>query len=307
MAYTLLWAVLLSGIATSHGYTQIGKTLTAIPPDIPAETISVNLTANNIQNITDSDFNSTIFIEKLNLVNNLLDTISDNGLTPLTKLKILYISNNSLTLMPPLQPISVTIERLKLDKNQISSLKANYFSNFSNLILLHLNDNCIHTLQENAFIGLNNLVEFLLNKNHITCVKRTLFHEMNALQYFDISHNLLTGFLSESCPFVANEIALTPAQFPKLHTLILTYNSLTEVPDLRGAHMLDSIYFRHNKLTGVNLDHLEGLSNLFKIDFSKNNIKHIPNFSSIFDLNNNRLSWIQIDFNGISVINKEIF
>ncbi len=307
MALTLVWIILLPGITTSHTYSKIGQSLTAIPTDIPTETIFVDLTMNKIHQITDSDFSTTTLIEKLKLINNHLDTISDNGLTPLTKLTLLYLSSNRFISMPMLEPVSATLKILKVDNNQITYLKADYFINFIGLTLLDLTRNLIHTLQENAFVGLSNLTKLLLGYNHITCVNRTLLDGMNALKYLDISLNQLAGFLSESCPFVANETTLTPTQLPKLDKLILVGNALTEVPDLRGAPMLYTILLMANQFTDVNLHHLAGLSNLYYMCFSENNMKHFPNLSAILDPNDNKLNIIYFRMNQVSVIDDDTF
>ncbi len=308
MAFLVVVIILLTSITTGYAYSKIGQSLTAIPSDIPAETISVNLTANSILQITDSDFIVTIFIEELDLTNNLLGTISNKSLTPLAQLKKLYMSGNRFTRMPPLEAVSVTIKELKLDKNQITSLKTNYFTNFINLTLLHLNENLILTLQENAFLGLSNLVKLRLDYNQLTCINRTLLDGMTMLEYLDISYNQLTGFLSESCPFVANETTLTPAQLPNLHSLNLKENILTEVPDLRGAHMLYYLRLDYNQLTDIRLDHLATLSKLRHFFINYNcNLNHFPNLSLIFNSNANSLNFISANNIGISVIDDGIF
>ncbi len=125
MAFTLVVIVLLTGINPGQTYSQRGQSLNAIPTDIPPETTSVDLTTNNIHQITDSDFSGTHVIEELILENNLIDIISDNAFSPLIKLKKLYVTNNRFTSMPPLQPLSSTLKELMLDKNQITSLNAN--------------------------------------------------------------------------------------------------------------------------------------------------------------------------------------
>ncbi len=299
--------VLLTSITTGHTYSQIGQFLTTIPSNIPPETISVDLTANNIHQIADSDFIGTIFIEELYLVNNDLNNISDNALTPLAKLLKLYMSRNKFTSMPPLEPISATIQELKLDKNQITFLKADYFINFINLTLLHLHMNDIHTLPENAFVGLNNLVQLRLNHNELICVNKALLDGMNALEYIDLSNNLLTTFLSEHCPLVANETTQTPAQLPNLSNLILKWNILNVLPDLRGAPLLHSVDFNHNQLSDINLHYLEGLSKLRVIVFSSNkNIKNFPKMSTILDPKDNSLTKISISDTGLSLIDEEI-
>ncbi|XP_060603420.1 leucine-rich repeat-containing protein 15-like [Ruditapes philippinarum] len=170
--------------------TEIGQILRNTPA-----LKTLRLGNNEIEVITENDFEKNNMIKMLDLSHNKIMSIHGNAFKNMDMLRYLILSNNPITSLPDLtfsstmlsladfsncqlenvprtMPPSLTDYRL--GNNLITSINDDDFNNITQLNLLTLNDNKINFIAHRSFGNLENLKELWLSRNDMVYIPRGL-------------------------------------------------------------------------------------------------------------------------------------
>ncbi|XP_035794129.1 protein artichoke-like [Anopheles albimanus] len=207
-------------------------------------------------------------LEELHLEGNLLERIEpSNGLTELTYLKHLDLSNNRIesagneTLLPRTQaqllyldlqgnrlqllhPLVLQTTELLLQNNRLQAVRRiKGPSGHQAVQSLMLYGNAIETVEQDAFQDLSLLETLYLDNNRITELPPLLFKSNDHLQHVTCSYNRLTTLKTN-----------TFAGLSRLHSVDLAHNALTTI-ELAAFH---GSPIRYLNLNGNRLTRLDG-------------------------------------------------
>ena len=225
----------------------------------------------NVSDLT-SDTLGGLAIQELNLAGNYFLEIDDHALTYLT------------------------LKRLDLSKNQISSLSAG-LAQLHNLVYLDLSDNKIATVDENFKTNLVNMEILMLSNNQLSDESGLDIERAVNLVDLDLSGNKLGTFS-------------IPRDLTKLKVIKLARNKITLLNNnqpLVGLESLNRIDLSNNELTSLGAFMFRDSPNLVHADFSRNKIvdvshqTFVPHSPRTLDLTHNNLTslkhfgWHDID------------
>ncbi|XP_029643298.1 leucine-rich repeat serine/threonine-protein kinase 2 isoform X2 [Octopus sinensis] len=287
---------------------------------------TLNLADNNILDFISTTLRNAVhqkclqFLQKLNVSNNQLDTISEDLFNFLPELKELDMSNNNLQKFPTTvlncshletlkmkhnkiedfeviscatSPVLFSLKKLNLSGNTLKQFPSWLTEHFPGLEYLYLK-NMKMTVIENKPLQLRRLLKLNLSGNQITTIPELFFIGCNKLTIFKMNENNLEKLPSEK---VLNEL-------PMLQSLHLTHNNLgTKEPwylpkfilKLRSLVCLD---LRFNNLTNICPPAMWACEELKKLYISDNLIcdldlsKGAKNWSNleVLDISHNLLS-----------------
>uniref|UniRef100_A0A8C0ECH2 LRRNT domain-containing protein n=1 Tax=Bubo bubo TaxID=30461 RepID=A0A8C0ECH2_BUBBB len=189
--------------------------LRALPEEIAASTISLNLSNNYLRILTTNTFRNLTSLHSLWLDGNNLTFLSPGTFHTLSKLQELHLSRNSrLTYLHDLE----TLHDLNLRKNHIWIIQNGAFTKLLRLSMLNLGHNFIADLPNQLFDGLIQLKTMHLEANRITAVNCT-FRHLLSLRNLYLNNNQISS-ISDSAFSYLN----------KLHFLHLSKNNLSSLP-----------------------------------------------------------------------------
>ncbi|XP_050680157.1 chaoptin [Leptidea sinapis] len=167
-------------------------------------------------------------LTKLLLGNNQLMLIPYEEISPLRQLRYLDLSNNLIKQVPPahdLNGISLSLDTLKLDNNNIRNILPGSFKYFNVLNSTSLDGNPIYTIREDAFrnakirslslrdcgitelspasfAGLENSLQSLdLSENNLTMISKFMLNKLDSLRFLNLRENKVdTNLLSAAHP-----------------------------------------------------------------------------------------------------------
>ncbi len=118
------------------------------------------------------------YFEEIHIVNTSLNDM-DSILDGVYKVMALRLNHNNLSKVPKLSSTLTTVEKMRLDNNQISELKKGDFSKgFNNLKILWLNYNNLSQIEPGSFQGLSNLKNLYMNANNLTWLDHLIFLDL---------------------------------------------------------------------------------------------------------------------------------
>ncbi|XP_073449613.1 podocan isoform X3 [Aquarana catesbeiana] len=217
----------LKKLHTLHMYNNL---LEKVPGGLPRRVKTLMLLHNQITGISKDDFNTTYFIEDLNLSYNKImsSSVHKEAFRKLRLLKTLDMSGNKLKSVP--YGLPKNLEILKLKENEISSIPQDTLAGMSKLKELYLS----------------------FNKLKISSIYTGAWAELSSLQLLDLSTNQLSyvpSDLPESLEYLylqSNRIAtLFDSAFesiPNIKGIFLRFNLLTpEAVKESAFHGLDKL------------------------------------------------------------------
>ncbi|CAF3360848.1 unnamed protein product [Rotaria sp. Silwood1] len=236
----------------------------------------LDLSSNGIQIIEKNFFEKFIFLEKLYLQNNEINSLQLTFLTILKNLK-----------------------ELNLDFNRLTFLPENLFQFNNKLIYLSLQGNDLNYLTNKSFYGLNNLIYLNLARNRLQFhINQQPFQNLNSLEILNLDRNLYLNLTKLSFSGLdRNLIELS------LQNCNLTYINLFNNPfDL-------FLNLQRLKLSSNNLKELpknflkNSIHSLISIDLQRNQFQSIPNlFNENFILS--KLTDFDLSSNHICTLNR---
>ena len=133
-----------------------------------------------------------------------------NTLSPLVRLKELYIYSNGLTDISFLTqtPFLYGLTNLGFDHNLITQIPAGIFSNYANLVILNLYENSLIQLESEVFRGLSNLEILNLNSNPIQNISLTAFKGLESLWKLSLQDTSLTSLSSRMFEYLPSLVLI---------------------------------------------------------------------------------------------------
>uniref|UniRef100_A0A3Q4G0U0 Toll-like receptor 13-like n=1 Tax=Neolamprologus brichardi TaxID=32507 RepID=A0A3Q4G0U0_NEOBR len=184
--------------------------LTAIPDDIPGNAVSLNLSSNDISNISRMDLGGLSKLEALYVKNNWILQIDDGTFVDLVELKVLDLGENLLTALTKnmFQGLS-KLETISLNNNVISFTSPVVFQPLVILHLVDLSNNYLHQISDIDYIvKLPTLQHLIITHNNFTSFQSDDLHVNTS--------NLLTLSLDS-----VKKFRITRDIFPHLQSLDL--------------------------------------------------------------------------------------
>uniref|UniRef100_A0A663EX37 LRRCT domain-containing protein n=1 Tax=Aquila chrysaetos chrysaetos TaxID=223781 RepID=A0A663EX37_AQUCH len=218
--------------------------LRALPGEIAASTVSLNLSNNYLRILTTNTFRNLTFLHSLWLDGNNLTFLSPGTFHSLSKLRELHLSRNSRLTYLHANTFRGLLNLISLDlshsfRNLSSLMRLSLEGNHIELLrlgMLNLGHNFIADLPNQLFDGLIQLKTMHLEANRITAVDCTFRHLLN-LRNLYLNNNQISS-ISDSAFSYLN----------KLHFLHLSKNNLSSLPIRLLAELpkLKYVFLSHN-------------------------------------------------------------
>ncbi|XP_047463685.1 transforming growth factor beta activator LRRC32 isoform X2 [Mugil cephalus] len=268
------------------------KSLSGAPVNLPHHVQLLDLSRNQVQNLTQETLAYRTGFHRLNLHANKIHFIQPGLFKDMADLKVLDLSRNHLNVFAlskinigPLRAVesldlssnglytgmsdyflaeSPSLANLSLNSNSITKIAHDTFSGSLSLRKISLHNNVILEIEAGAFDSLANLTELDLSKNSITCI---IDFNLYNLKVLNLSKNSLELFQSEkSAPSL------------KLLSLDLSENKMQRFPVLPADNALEYLDLSRNQLHNLNVTGGDNL--IFKklryLDISYNHLSSIP-------------------------------
>ncbi|XP_074784351.1 platelet glycoprotein Ib alpha chain [Athene noctua] len=174
-----------------------GQTLSAVPPDLPADTGILLLSTNRLTSVSTAAFLNLKQLQDLDLSHNGL--VDLDTIIPLPSLKELILSHNALGALPLLEGLSM-LTRLAVAHNSLTQLRPWAFQGMSQLKDLDLRGNQLRTLPKEVFAGLDALEDLDLSDNLLEQLPKELLQDLKKLVTLWLSGNRLRTLPNEFFP-----------------------------------------------------------------------------------------------------------
>ncbi|XP_050587579.1 lutropin-choriogonadotropic hormone receptor isoform X2 [Bombus affinis] len=250
----------------------------------------LDLTSNNITDIPARAFHRIFNLEVLLLRRNHLHTIADDAFTNLTSLRVLELDDNYLTKIPTAIVKLSGLEDLSLSNNRIETLEEHVFQRVTNLLSLDLRGNPIKEIHGNTFRNLRKLRKLILSN----LKELRIFPNLNgtkSLEVLRLDRAQVTSVPTSLCE-----------QCPKLKSLDMKSNFLTEMPNLRNCSELRVLDLASNVIPSLPDEPFKGLNMLHDLLLSNNKLQVIPSDAfvglsrlQVLDLESNYIEYIHPD------------
>ena len=223
----------------------------------------------------------------LHLGENKLVHINQQAFSGLNKVKMLYISNVKVSVLPYVLHNLNDISDLFLDRNQIFSLDRKLFGLKRELQSLFLFKSQIKNIEAEAFLNQQKMVSLRLDKNQLTNISSGMWKGLIRLERLSLESNAIK-FIAET-PFIhlislkklylsENQISVITASMWKglvqLRYLDLSQNILRKIKN-KGFEFLKNckvIDLSGNKILHLEKGALDGLTELLTLDLRHNPI-----------------------------------
>ncbi|XP_062864509.1 wu:fc23c09 [Trichomycterus rosablanca] len=241
--------------------------LQSVPADLPVSLEELRLDGNRLKVMSETVWSCCPRLLILSLSNNSLESgsssIPDGVFSPLSSLRTLSLSHNSLTSIPQHLPLS--LQELYLRGNFIQRFQAGVFQGKAQLLVLDLSGNKLTNkgLGKDAFINATRLESLNLEGNVLKQVPSHLPHTLKILNLEGNSISSISKAALLSLPHLEhlglarNKIfKVVPGVFrvlPLLYQLDLSHNMLHQVPRQLPAWLM-YIALNNNKIQTIPRD-----------------------------------------------------
>lgn len=241
----------ISGEITANTFTGLQNVTT------------LNLSNQSITAIRNDGFSDAVHLVYLNLSKNYINLIGNSSFAKANALKILDVSYNNVSNLYFLQQHLQNLTELYLQSNNLIDIPTNAFETQKFLIRLDISNNKILNIQENSLPLLK-------------------------LQYLNIDNNKLTGVLAPK--------VFTPSKY--IRYLDLSNFRLTKIDKMAlvDTPVLARLNISHNNLEYIDASNFKGMDNMYSLDISYNKLSRLQlnnsflgNLKALY-LNNNKLS-----------------
>ncbi|XP_033647370.1 leucine-rich repeats and immunoglobulin-like domains protein 3 [Asterias rubens] len=281
----------------------------------------LDLSYNNIVNITENTFPSQSNLHHIFLNNNRITLLAPRSLEPLRILQTLNLEKNRIEELP--KELFLMLDKLvtlNLSRNKLSNIKSLNFEGLANLDVLNLRRNRISTLEDGAFYGLATLQDLQLDGNRISNVSKGWLFGLDEIRQLLLSRNLINATDPEGWKFCQSleglDLSFNRIQvlkrngferLPGLLDLFINQNVVSNVADgaFKGLPALKVLELGNNRISWSLEDMpgaFEGLTSLKRLNLANNKIRSIAKkaFDGIegiedLDLRDNNITSIQVN------------
>ncbi|XP_042080836.1 toll-like receptor 13 isoform X2 [Haplochromis burtoni] len=212
-------------------------------------------------------------LSELDLSTNNISTLDCHDFTNQTKLRKLYLYQNSITALKPcLFKDLKGLQTLKLQTNQITKLNSAFKEHLPNLTQLHLNGNKLTAIKRDAFKGLHSLQNLSLHQNKIKVLESKSFSGLTNLTQINLQNNDISQDELNKDVF-SPLINLRRLDLSENHINYKKSRNLSDPPFSQLSHLEELLVFSqhhrlHSYLPG---NFLQGLTSL--LSFKARNIR----------------------------------
>ncbi|XP_045175461.2 leucine-rich repeat-containing G-protein coupled receptor 5-like isoform X1 [Mercenaria mercenaria] len=282
------------------------KNLTSFPEGLDFNTVTLDLSLNEVSSLPERAFSNLTRLEYLFMVSNSISSLSANVFTGLHKLIHLSLQGNKLQTVPA-EALSdlPSLRTLHLDNNQITSVPDNSFKTLRSLSNLRLDVNLLRAIPvtalnqaknleainfeynqieevpDNAFVNLTNLAVAMLSNNALSNIGDHAFYGLQVLKLLDLSNNRLTEI-----PAAINDL-------PDLFDLSVRENKIEYLADdcFSSNKKLSLLNLKDNPIASCGMNTFSGLPKLVELVLSEaHELTSFPNLAG-----SNGLEKITID------------
>ncbi|KAH8410206.1 hypothetical protein KR009_008320 [Drosophila setifemur] len=258
-----------------------GIGILAVPVNLPAEVIVLDLGNNNLTKLEANSFFMVPNLEELTLADNSIINMDPNAFYGLGKLKRLSLQNCGLKSLPPLSFQGLgQLSSLQLNGNALVSLDGDCLGHLLKLRSLRLEGNLFYRIPTNALAGLRtlealnlgsnlltiindedfprmpNLIVLLLKRNQIMKISADALKNLTALKVLDLDDNLISS-LPEGL-----------SKLSHLQELSMTSNRLRWINDTELPRSMQMLDMRANPLSTISAGAFRGMNKLRKLILS---------------------------------------
>ncbi|KAL2295101.1 hypothetical protein Nmel_018251 [Mimus melanotis] len=174
-----------------------GQALSAVPPDLPADTGILLLSNNHLESLTTAALLPLTQLQDIDLANNGLVALHTGAQLP--SLKELTLSHNALVALPILEGLPA-LTHLAVAHNSLETLAPGAFRTVPQLQNLDLRGNKMQQLPREAFTGLRALRELDLSDNLLKELPKELLQDLQKLETLWLSGNQLQTLPTDFFP-----------------------------------------------------------------------------------------------------------
>ncbi|XP_030751815.1 toll-like receptor Tollo [Sitophilus oryzae] len=263
----------------------------------------LDLSENEVIALPDNGFSALRSLEELHLQDNAISTLGDRAFVGLNALKTLNISSNCLVAMPPeLFQSSRELTHLYLQNNSLSVLAPGLLEGLDQLRVLDLSKNELTSrwVNRDTFAGLVRLVVLNLGHNQLSRIDVSLFHDLYTLQILNLEHNHI-GAIAEGAF----------SELKNLHALTLTHNKLVRIESYHftGMYALNQLLVDQNEIEHIHPRAFENVTNLQDLGLNGNMLGGVPSgigqlrFLKTLDLGKNHIDAVEnSSFEGLDLL-----
>ena len=219
--------------------------------------------------------------------------IDEDAFRNTSVLEKLYISNNSLASVPPIQDLADTLITLQISGNKIQIIPDLYFASCAMLQYLDISGNRLTTINQKSFSGLASIRELHLRGNMIANIVDPFIWNLRNLTYIYLDDNKLTrlptlarnGSSAQlNCLSVAsNSIGnITESQLHDIlgvETLNIGYTLITDLEFISVLHDLRHLHLS-NILTPITASFPDNIPSLITLALADNGLVTFPLLSA---------------------------
>ena len=252
--------------------------------------IELNLGSNQIKKIDPHAFEDFRWLEKLDLSDCKIETISDEAFIGLDSLRELNIGSNDIYFIDKKTFLGLE----NLEKLELSNCGINKISNkeFIGLInpkneeeITNMNINKIDIIDSNCFKSLPKLKELNLQNQRICLIQTKTFENLKNINRIDMQDNYIEMLVKE-----------TFVNLPNLFELQLSNNKISQIElnTFESTPNIEKIYLRNNNLKVLNKIVFENVPKLKELYLDSNSFKKVNSFDGIEKLDILDFSWNRI-------------
>lgn len=290
----------------------MGVGLRDIPRNFPSETVTIDLTDNQLTDIQQSDFPAQSNVQNLRLSKNGLSAIAPRAFTNMERLMSLDLSLNPITRVHDKsfeglsQLRSLTLTNTKLRK------LGKPFNEIPNVSSLYLGYNQLEEIEEDDFEMITRVRSIDLSANRIQSIHPRAFENLPYLRYLILKNNPImeakglqfTSSMLQLVDFSQCNLISVPGPMPSsVADFRLGNNQITEikVTDFENITNLQLLTLIENKISKVEYMAFSTNINLQELWLNSNNLKMIPRGLPI------RLEKLYMDQNEVHDIESGLF
>ncbi|XP_052286863.1 leucine-rich repeat neuronal protein 3-like [Dreissena polymorpha] len=224
---------------------------------------TLDLSNNNISVVADEAFKKTTKLKVVNLSQNYLTVISSSLFRSLHELSALDLSYNNINSIDEKAFVSLAkLNHLNLSNNKLKSLSADIFINFENLLILDISYNVLHSVPSKQLQSMTRLKKLGINGNMIAKLNAGDFSNMS-IASLEISF-MPRLVIVEAFAFVNMSALLSVEMHDNTNLFLIHQNAFQQVP------VLKSLYVHNNKLTQLSVNIIDNVPSLQEIHMYHN-------------------------------------